>query len=161
MTWFKKPRIVSSSPESFSLRFNESERETLRNILQQIQKLFQEKNPLDPRLRRAFPVAYSMDQESETEYQRLMQDDLFSSRLASIDLVISTIDKEDISYSELLRWMQALNSTRLVLGTILDVSEDDDRTSLPEEDPLYSAAIIFDFLGMLLDEITRTLQSNA
>jgi hypothetical protein len=52
--------------------------------------------------------------------------------------------------------MQALNSLRLVLGTRLDVSEDDPR-ELDDDDPAVGLFAIYRLLGALVGAITDAL----
>ena len=51
------------------------------------------------------------------------------------DLLASTADAEHLTEEQLLAWTRALNSLRLVLGTVLDIQEGDEerRPGSPEE----------------------------
>lgn len=85
-----------------------------------------------------------------------MQEDLVERHRAELDLVVSTASAETLSEEELLAWSRALNGIRLVLGTLLDVSEDDqpgDPTS-PEE-ALYRWLTYV--LGEAIDALERSL----
>jgi len=53
-----------------------------------------------------------------------MQDDLAERRRAELEMVVDTAREESLSEQELLAWVRALNSLRLMLGTFLGVSED-------------------------------------
>ena len=79
---------------------------------------------------RLFPVVHPDHPEREAEYQRLMRDELVTSRLAGIDAVEAVLGrsgrKVTLDEAEMLAFVQAVNSVRLVLGTVLDVGEDDD-----------------------------------
>ena len=59
-----------------------------------------------------------------------MRDELIASRLAGIDTVTAVLErpgrKVQIAEAELLAFVQAVNSIRLVLGTVLDITEDDE-----------------------------------
>ena len=54
-----------------------------------------------------------------------MQDDLVERHRQEFDLVVSTADAKTLTEEQLLGWAGAINSIRLILGTYLDVSEDD------------------------------------
>jgi hypothetical protein len=101
---------------------------------------------------RLFPVVHPDDPEREEEYQRLMRDELVASRLAAILDVKQVLDgggkKVTLNEEQLASFMQAVNSVRLVLGTILDVSEDDDVAEIEDHVPEYQ---LYAYLSWLLD----------
>ena len=113
-------------------------------------------------LRRLFPVAYPDDEEKEAEYQRLMREELVASRLAAIESVTRTVDPSNakalLDESDTIAFMQSINAIRLVLGSMLDITDDEsadaaDETDTPEP-PLY------DFLSWLLEWTVRSLSPN-
>ena len=108
--------------------------------------------PGDPVVARLFPVARLDDAEQEAEYQRLMRDELVESRTAAIDRVCEVLGagsgrKVALDEATLGDLMQALNGARLVLGTLLDVQEDDD----PSEDELTPEHGLYMYLSWMLD----------
>jgi len=107
----------------------------LRQLAPQFSALLE--NPDQPILRRLFPPAYLdvAHADKQDEYRRLMQEDLVARHRDEFDLLVTTADAEHLSEEELMAWTRALNSLRLVLGTLLDVQEDDERSSpsSPEE----------------------------
>ncbi|MEO7397176.1 MAG: DUF2017 family protein [Ilumatobacteraceae bacterium] len=120
----------------------------------------------DERLRRLFPSAYhqAQDREMDDEFRRLMHDDLITSRLAGLDLVGNALAPDDLrspelSETQLTAFLQALNGVRLVLGTILDVSEDHDAGDVRDDHPLVGEYHLYDFLSWVLDSSVRALQS--
>jgi hypothetical protein len=112
-----------------------------------------------PALRRVFPPAYHLadDAEADREYQRLMHDELVASRLAAIDAVV-TVLRDDMPVDEagLLAFMQSVNVMRLVLGTVLDVGEDDDGEIDPDHD-LAAEYHLYGYLSYLLDAAVTAL----
>ena len=50
-------------------------------------------------------------------------------------------------------WMQAVNSLRLVLGTMLDISDDEQELTFDPSDPNARTQALYGYLGGLLDEI--------
>jgi hypothetical protein len=105
-----------------------------------------------PATARLFPVVHPDSPERETEYQRLMRDELVTSRLAGIETVKGvlggTTKKVTLTEEQLTSFMQAVNGVRLVLGTILDVSEDDDVVEIEDHVPEYQ---LYAYLSWLLD----------
>jgi hypothetical protein len=104
-----------------------------------------------------FPPAYSSPEhlEQQDEYRRLMQEDLVERHRTELELLATTASSNSLTEEQLLAWSRALNSLRLVLGTYLDVSEDDESTR-PEssEDALYQ------WLSYLLGEVIAALSGQ-
>ena len=130
---------------------------------------------------RLFPPAHANDPDQEAEYQRLMRDELVSSRLAAIDTVESFLDRSGLDRSrldrsrqgsskplaeqEVIAFMQSVNAIRLVLGTILGVddagetpvdSTDDGVADDLRDEPEYH---LYDYLSWLLEWTVRALSS--
>jgi hypothetical protein len=122
----------------------------LRQLPAELKALLAE--PDDPGLRRLFPPAYSDDDEASAEYRRLMQSDLLEHHAAALDTLERTSDATELSPDEAQAWLSALNQLRLVLGTRLDVSEDDDPTTMesPEQQIYY-------YLGYLQEHVVDAL----
>ncbi len=111
-------------------------------------------------VRRLFPVVHPENAEREAEYQRLMRDELVRSRLAGIEAVEQVLGRSGrkvaMDEAELLAFVQAVNSLRLVLGTLLDISEDDDLD--PAEELLASPEYqLYGYLSWVLDGAVRAL----
>jgi len=108
------------------LNIDASDRTTLNGLLDQLRDVLMHDSSSDI-ARRLFPAAYHQDEQHEQEYQRLMRDELLSSRLASLSLATSLLERETnsdsivLSADELDALMRSINSLRLVLGTLLDV----------------------------------------
>ena len=103
----------------------------------------------DPTVRRLFPTAYHEDPDRDQEYQQLVRDELLERRLAALALVEATAADDDLDEAGLTGWLTALNDLRLVLGTRLDVSEDDH--DVDPDDPDAPAHAVYHYLGMLLE----------
>jgi Domain of unknown function (DUF2017) len=106
----------------FQLNLSAAEREVLRSLPAQLKELL---GTDDPSLRRLFPPAYPDDPARDAEYQRLVRDDLIAGRTAALDVMAATVDATELDTEQLTGWLSALNDLRLVLGTQLDVNEDD------------------------------------
>jgi len=116
-------------------------------------------------MKRIFPAAYhqEVDRELNTEYQRLMREEILTSRLKGLDAVDGFMaqasgDKAILTESEMMAFLQALNGVRLVLGTMLDISEDHDIGGVDENDPLVGEYNLYDFLSWILDWAVRAVQ---
>jgi hypothetical protein len=149
---FEGRRVVAREG-AFLLLLPEGERELLLQLLGEL-RTFLKLGPDDPRLRRLYPAAYSDDEEKDAEYRRMTHEELASGRLAAIDTVEGTVGAEELTPDELTAWMHAVNSLRLVLGTMLDVDEDDPFAVDPE-DPNAREYMLYGYLGLLLEEIVQ------
>ena len=145
-------RRIDSRQGRYILRLEPRERDLIRQLLQELRELLA-LPPSDPRVRRLYPAAYADDQEFEDDYQRLTRDELQNGRLASVEAVEATIEKDMLSLDELTAWMQAVNSLRLVLGTMLDINDDDQEPAFDPNDPNARTMALYGYLGGLLDEI--------
>jgi hypothetical protein len=112
-------------------------------------------------LRRLFPPAYNPDAQTdytdyEAEYRRLMGGDLMARHREDIEVLLTTIDRPSLSDDEAEAWLRALNQFRLVLGTILDVQEDDEGL-VAADDPRAPGFAVYELLnvlqGALLEEL--------
>lgn len=110
-------------------------------------------NPKGEAFRRLSPPAYASDPAAEDEYRRLVGQDLSDAKVAALETLAKTADAKELTEEELDAWLRALNFVRLWLGTVLDVSEDDDADE-PEDPPhiLYHAltwlqALVIDALS--------------
>ena len=106
-------------------------------------------------MKRLFPSAYHDDEKLNEEYRRLTHGDLADSHIAAIDDAVSMLAPDRVIRSgELERFVRALNAMRLVLGTVLDVSEDDDDELSSDESAEVEVVVpqreVYDYLGWLL-----------
>ena len=145
---------------TYSLRLSPNERETLLGFVTQLEDVISSP-PDDPRVTRLFPVAYHQDAEMNDEYQQFMRDELVQSRLAATQTVRTILsDDSPMTEGQLYAFMTVLNSLRLVLGTLLDVSEDDDGDDLDDDDPAFGQAQLYGYLGWLLEWVVWALSGD-
>jgi hypothetical protein len=154
----RRRRIDRKGPDRFTIDIPVEERALLRQLLPQLRELVSAPaDASDERVRRLFPTAYPDDPERDAEYQRYMRDELITSRVAAIEQVEESLDARQVTEGELVAWMQSVNSIRLVLGTLLDISEDLEIDDLPDDDPNLPDYALYGYLSMLLDEIVTAL----
>ncbi|HKO74522.1 MAG TPA: DUF2017 family protein [Gaiellaceae bacterium] len=106
----------------FVVRLGPAERDLLRRLTAELEELLAEE-PEDPSLRRLRPSAYE-DEDVEREYRALTGSELESLRQQNLRALQETAGCERLDAGDLDRWLAALNDLRLVLGTRLDVTED-------------------------------------
>ena len=154
--FWNQRRVRRTSAGDYTIHLEAQERDLLRSLPGQLRDLLATD---DPALERLYPPAYVDDDERNDEYRRLMRGDLTARRLTSLDVMEATIDAERLSEEELVAWMGALNDLRLVLGTRLDVSEDDYGRELDEDDPRAPAFALYSYLGFLQESVVEALSS--
>jgi hypothetical protein len=150
-------RIRRTRSGRYRFHLDEAERAVLRSLLPQLRELLTGTSPDDPRLRRLFPPAYVDDPAKDAEFARFMHEELVSSRLAALDAVEASMGADELSEDELLGWMRAVNDVRLVLGTLLDVREDEPIPAVDLDDPEASTRLLYHALSGLLEEIVDAL----
>ena len=152
------PRRISRTRHgTYAVRLPAQERELLANLVDQLRELL-ELTTDDPNVRRLFPTAYNEDAERDREYQQLVRDELLERRLAALAAVEATAEADELDEAQLGGWLTALNDLRLVLGTRLDVSEDQD--AIDEDDPDAPAMAVYGYLSMLLSEVVDALEDD-
>ena len=160
--WNVKPP-VERIRNGYRINLQPEERELVRRLLGELQTLLV--GPSDnPALKRIFPAAYHLAEhaQQDAEYQRLMREELVASRLAAISAVDEALDaKPPLSESQVLALMQSLNGLRLVIGTVLDVSEEEDLSEVDDDAPNAGEHHLYGFLSWLLEWTVRALDPAA
>jgi len=155
---FGTRRVKRTAPGRYLITIPEPEQDLLRTLVPQLRDLL---STDDPSLTRLFPTAYPDDPERDAGYHAMVRDELLEKRFHSLDVLERTLDGGEVDEDTLSSWMRALNDLRLVLGTRLDVSEDDDPADLDPDDPLTPAWSVYHYLGglqgLIIDALTRDL----
>jgi hypothetical protein len=150
-------RIERTAAGRYAVALPAPERELLTDLVEQLRDVLLATTD-DPTLRRLFPTAYHEDAERDEEYQLLVRDELLGRRLAALAAVEETAMAVEVDEAALTGWLTALNDLRLVLGTRLDVSEDDH--DVDPDDPDAAAHAVYHYLGMLLGEVVDALEED-
>lgn len=145
---------------TYSLDLRDEERALIAAIVPDLRGLLAD-DPGDEMLTRLFPTARPDDPEAEAEYRELVRDDLVSKRLARLDIVAELAEATVLDQEQLAAWMGAVNDIRLVLGTRLEVTEDDEYDDDPEsDDPEAVARSAYWYLGWLLEHLVEASASE-
>ena len=145
--------------DGYAFNIGPDERELVARLLTELSQLLMGE-PDDPRLVRIFPPAYHLadDADANAEYQRLMREELVASRLSGITAVNAALQAAaPVDDETMVAFVQAINGLRLVLGTMLDVTEDIDPDDIDDDDPLVGEHHLYNFLSWLLDWAVRAL----
>jgi len=157
----KRPFIppVERVVGGYALNIGDEERQLLSRLLGELSQLLTAGSD-DPRMVRMFPPAYHRadDAEADAEYQRLMREELVASRLAGITTINSALQAPGtVDETVMVAFVQSINGLRLILGTMLDVNEDDDPDDIDEDDPMAGEHHLYNFLSWLLDWAVRAM----
>lgn len=147
MIFRSKPPIRRTS-KGVDVDLSTGERDLLRMLSGDLRARIADE-PDDPELKRLFPTAYHQDPERDAEYQILARSELMDSRLSAIDTMVRTLDASQIDDEALAAWMTTVNQLRLVLGTRLDIGEDDEEDIDPD-DPEGQARLVYHWLTGIL-----------
>lgn len=153
------PRLVTRSRQGYVLHLGAEERSVVSRLLDELRALLRSPGTASPVLERLFPVVHPDHPDRESEYQRLMRDELLASRMGAIDTVQRVLAgsgrKVTLDEAQLMAFMQAVNGLRLVLGTVLDVGEDDE----PSADDS-AEHHLYGYLSWLLDASVRAVSGT-
>jgi Domain of unknown function (DUF2017) len=121
--------------------------------------------PDDPALARLFPDAYPDDPEAAAEFRRYTQSDLGGERRRRTSVAVASLGRIpgggrlSLSEKEALAWLGALNDMRLVLGTRLEITEDDQEPGqdFGPDDPRAAYIPVYYYLGYLQETLVEAL----
>lgn len=151
--------VMPNGDGTYRLDLRDEERALIAAIVPDLRGLLAE-DPGDEMLTRLFPTAVPDDPEAEAEYRELVRDELISKRLARLDMVAELAEATVLDQEQLAAWMGAINDIRLVLGTRLGVTEDDEFEESDEEDPEAVARSAYWYLGWLLEHLVEASASD-
>lgn len=135
------------SRRGYRCNLDPDERHLVRRLIGEVRELLSTTSADDPKMDRLFPPAYldEADAEAQTEYQQFMREELVASRLDAIlrvDAFLAEDARTEVSAEDLDSFARALNSVRLVLGTLLGIDDDDEEddgvVAHPNEMNLYN-----------------------
>ena len=138
----------------YRCNLDSDERHLVRRLIGEVSALLTTTTANDPKMQRLFPPAYLDDaeREAESDYQQYMHEELVASRLDCIMRVDTFLAEEintQITAEDLDAFTSALNGVRLVLGTLLDVHDDNDDNH--EDDNHDDEMNLYNYLSWLLE----------
>ena len=150
MTLFRRRRFVRTATGDFTVRMGPEERALLASLPEQLAALVAD-GP-SPATTRLFPPAYAAAPEMEKEYQRLMSDELVRRRQDTLAVVRDSIGRDQLTEAELHAWVGVFNDVRLVLGTLLDVTEDREILDVDPESEDMAQRVAYLVLSEIVEE---------
>ncbi len=147
--------MFKATKAGFAVELDPEAREWVVDLADQLETLLESD---DSDVRRLFPTAYPDDPERDAGYQILSRQRLTDGRREAIAMMKETVDLKDWAEDQLTAWMGIINDLRLVLGTRLDVSEDDH--DIDFELPDATSYLVYHQLGELLGEVVDALTTT-
>ncbi len=145
-----RKRLFIRDGDSVAVRVETTIRELVKQAVEELREVLLVDDA--DQVRRLYPTAYPDDAEAQERFSELVHDHLLMQRLDDIDTVVGSIDAESIDLDTADAWMSTINQVRLVLGTRLDVGEDDD--PIDPDDPDAQPRMLYQLFSYLLDELT-------
>jgi hypothetical protein len=149
----RRSRRIRRTRKGIEVSLPNEERELLGELVEQLRDLLLADE--DATLRRLYPTAHADDPKREEEYRSLVHDSLVQGRLGALDTFEATLRDKVLTEEQLGCWMGAVNDLRLVLGTRLDVSEEEH--AIDPDEPDAAARFVYHYLGWLLEEIVTVM----
>ena len=109
-------------------------------------------------MRRLFPPAYAADDEAQRRYADLTRAKLADHHRRALELLASTCSATSLTGEEMQGWLTALNDLRLVLGTVLGVTEEDGPGA--GAGGLSQQTIVYHYLSGLQAELVDVLEGS-
>lgn len=109
-------------------------------------------------MRRLFPRAYVTDDEAEANYSAATQPALTAAQLGALDTVVETVGASALTEEQMGEWMAALTDLRLVLGTLLGVSDHEPLEEFDASATNASETLIYHYLTMLQSELIDVME---
>ncbi|MEI7885976.1 MAG: DUF2017 family protein [Actinomycetes bacterium] len=136
----------------YTVNLSEGERQLIEDLALDLREMLTTDSPM---LQRLFPPPYGENEERNQGYSALAGSELVERKFAALDVVTNTISAEDLSEEEVEAWMRSINDIRLVLGTVLNVSED--QAPAVTDEATQALHDSYEYLGMLLERIIQAL----
>ncbi|MEI7745869.1 MAG: DUF2017 family protein [Chloroflexota bacterium] len=141
----------------YALRLDDGERRVIGSLLGQLDAVVaQDPSSRDPALGRLYPPMIPEDPAADAEITGLIRADLADGRARQRAAVLATIEATTLDEAQAAAWLGVCNDLRLVLGTRLGITGEDD----PEpdaDDPDGWPLMVFHWLGWLVGCIVDAL----
>ncbi len=151
-------KIIKLEEGLLSIKFNETEKELLNGLTQNLLVKLGNEDPqaLMPRL---FPEAILNEPDLGSEYRAMTAHQLEYSHRKAVEALNLLSSEKEISLDNLILVIKGLNIIRLELGEELDIDDDSQRPPSNDSNH-YRLWIIFQYLGQLLFQCVEELERN-
>lgn len=138
--------------------------EFLHRLPARLRAILEEPDFRDSAVRRLFPIAYK-DPQQESEYRKLLGDDLLQRKLEAIDVFESTLKRSRVDRREATIAIAArdfpsclgvVNDMRLVLGVELDIRDETWGREIDPGDPRGEKLLLLHFLSFFEEALLES-----
>lgn len=156
------PRVAPNPRGGYDVQLPPEERELLAllpgQMLQALEKLSRPEAITPGSLRRLFPPAYPKDAIAENSYVRLVREDLIEHHREALLVLRDSSEVTHLDDAGMESWLTALTDLRLMLGTSLDVTENE--FEVAPDHPDYYEWICYVYLSQLQQEVVEVLTTQ-
>lgn len=143
-------RITPRRDGRFRVRWSEDERVLVRLSIERLDSVLESGHEA---LTRLTPPAYGEDEQLSTEFAAVARYQLTDSRRGAYETVKAALDRPILEEAELHALLRSINDVRLVMGTQLDVSEDEHWLPAPDSEHFADARTYYLLSGLLGDVV--------
>lgn len=155
------PRRAVRLPDGrIEMRLGSREREILAGLLEDLGGLLAADAPPDAALVRLHPPAVPGDPRASAEFDDLVRSDLDDDRQARLAVVAATLEDPSLDEGQATAWLGVLNDLRLIAGTRLGITEENEREPIDESGPDAERLVTFAWLGWLEEQLVDALASG-
>lgn len=164
----RKPPVQRRDIDSWTVRLEVDEREVLSTVMRQLDELIEhaETGAQLSVVNRLFPPAFthheSEHEELDLEYQRLMREELITSRRTAITAVITAFETAEgnsieMNQDDLTSFLQTLNALRVTLASALSIIDDDSAAVADEQSEASPEHHLYMWSGWMLEWVVNAL----
>ena len=163
-------RIIRDQEGVLNLFVLEVEPFTLGELPDRLQRLLERPDFSTRVMERLFPQAYRDDAEAEEEYRDLLRSDILRNKLEAVETFRRTLEASErvdmgfgavvavrLREEELALWVGFLHDIRVVIGTALDITDDDWSFHIPDDGPESDEWRLLEWLTVLEGELLEAL----
>ncbi len=155
---FRRRIRPARNRQGCELHLPPEERQLLASLPSQLQGVLdatESSRDVPDSLKRLFPPAYVRDDKSQASFREATRSELTASHRAALAVLAGTADSGRLDEEQMAAWMTALNDLRLVLGTVLQVT---DEAVAADQGPQSSELVIYHYLTMLQSELIDVME---
>lgn len=148
-------RAIRREGPGFAVELPERAVALIETLCSELESLLGSDSPL---LERLFPPPYGDDTERNEGYSALAGPELLEHRLDALATMRTVLHSETVTEDQFMAWMRSLNDMRLVLGTMIGITDDQVPPQVRPE--LAQAFEVYEFLGGLLEMTVDALADD-
>ena len=164
----RKPPVERQDDNTWVVRLEADEREVLSTVIGQLDELIEHAHSgaESTIVNRLFPPAFTHHEaeheELDAEYQRLMREELITSRRTAITAVVAAFEAAEgnsvvMNQADLTSFLQTLNALRVTLASALGVIDDESAADADEQSDASPEHHLYMWSGWMLEWVVDSL----